>query len=268
MRNFITVALLGIAASLLTGCTAFRVANAWLQSKADFVRCTADPRIYCEPGSEALAAAVAPLLPNAIETTEAAQFSAFAQPIEIYTYRSAETFAAHSGATTTAGGAVSLQRLNLSPALQKSPERIRGILIHELSHLHLQLQMGSIAWARVPSWFHEGLATWISGGGGAEKADADAAWQALRAGQRFAPDPSQSPLFPKTARHYGLETHLYYRQAALFVGFLHDRDPAAFKQMLRAVAAKTNFAEAIAASFHQTLPSLWQTFLATRWVPR
>lgn len=263
MRNFITVALLAIAASFLTGCTAFRVANAWLQSKADFVRCTADSRIYCEPGSEALAAAVAPLLPKAIETIEAAQFSVFSQPIEIYTYRSAEAFAAHSGATTTAGGAVSLQRLNLSPLLQKTPERIRGILIHELSHLHLQLQMGSIAWARVPSWFHEGLATWISGGGGAENVGADAAWQALRAGQRFEPDASQSPLFPKNAWHYGLQTQLYYRQAALFVDFLHDRDPEAFKQMLLAVAARSTFAEALSAAFLKPLPMLWQEFLAT-----
>lgn len=261
MRPSITVVLLCAAALLSSGCTAFRVANAALQSKAEFVHCTADRRIFCEPGSEALAEAIAPLLPEAIAKIEAAQFSAFTQPIEIYTYLSPESFAAHSGAGSAAA-AVSLQRLNLSPILQHTPERIRGILTHELSHLHLQLQMGSIAWASVPSWFHEGLATWVSGGGGAEKVSAETAWRALRAGPRFEPEDSQWPLFPKTAWHYDLAPHMYYRQAALFVAFMHDQDPAAFRTMLLAVAAKTDFAEAISASFHQTLPALWQTFLA------
>lgn len=261
MRTSITAVLLCAAALLSSGCTAFRVANAAMQSKAGFVHCTLDQRIFCEPGSEALAEAIAPLLPEAIAKIEAAQFSVFAQPIEIYTFLSPERFAAHSGAGSAAA-AVSLQRLNLSPILHRTPERIRGILTHELSHLHLQLQMGSIAWASVPSWFHEGLATWVSDGGGAEKVSAETAWRALRAGARFEPEESQWPLFPKTAWHYDLAPHMYYRQAALFVAFIHDQDPAAFKQMLLAVAAKTNFAEAIAASFHQTLPALWQTFLS------
>jgi hypothetical protein len=261
VRTSIIAVLLGAASLLFSGCTAFRVANAAMQSKADFVHCTADQRIFCEPGSEALAEAIAPLLPAAIAKIEAAQYSAFSQPIEIYTFRSAENFAAHSGASSAAG-AVSLQRLNLSPILHRTPERIRGILTHELSHLHLQLQMGSIAWASVPSWFHEGLATWVSDGGGAEKVSAEVAWRALRAGARFEPEDSSWPLFPKTARHYDLAPHMYYRQAALFVAFMHEQDPAAFRTMLLAIAAKTKFDEAIAASFHRSLPSLWQAFLA------
>nr|WP_189941636.1 hypothetical protein [Sulfuriferula thiophila] len=161
---------------------------------------------------------------------------------------------------------MSLGRLNLSPKLLATPDRTKGILIHELSHLNLQLQMGSLAWARVPSWFHEGLATFVSNGGGAETISVQDATVALLQGKRFNPDESQWAAFPKSASSYGLTPHMYYRQAALFVGFLHDSDPKAFQRLLHAIAAKITFSEAINLSYHENLASLWLRFLSSSYL--
>ena len=55
---------------------------------------------------------------------------------------------------------------------------------------------------------------------------------------------------------------MFYRQATLFVEFMHDSDPMAFKQMLKLMTAKTAFAEAVESSYHKRLPSIWNSFLA------
>lgn len=248
---------------VLSGCTLARVANAWAQSKSGFVQCTPDPRVICEPGSEVLAKSIVPLLPDAIAIVEKAQFSTFSAPIVIYTYATRESFSSHSGAPAYAQGAVSLGNLHLSPKLLASPERTRGILVHELSHLNLQLQIGSLAWARIPSWFHEGLATFVSDGGGAETVSAETATAAVRQGKHFEPEDSQSVIFPKSAASYGLDPHMYYKQASLFVGFMRASDPIAFEKMLRAIETKLGFSQAIESSYHETLFSIWQRFLSS-----
>lgn len=260
----IIVVVIGVVASLfaLGGCTVARVANAWAQSKRPFVQCTPEPRILCEPGSEALARSIVPVLPRAISAVETAQFSSFAQPIEIYTYASRESFAAHSGAPLYAEGAVSLGRFHLSPKLLSTPERTEAIVVHELSHLHLALRLGPLAWARLPSWFHEGLATSVSNGGGAETVSDSAAAHALRHSKRFEPEDSAWVLFPKSAASYGLGPHMYYRQASLFVGFMRESNPAAFAQMLRAIEAKVSFREAIQAAYGENVESIWRQFLS------
>ncbi|MBC7683949.1 MAG: hypothetical protein H7176_01835, partial [Bdellovibrionales bacterium] len=163
----------------LSGCAMTRAATAWMQSNASFVRCTPDPRILCEPGSESLATSIAPMLPSVISTVEKAQYSRFTAPIIIQTYATRESFSKHSGSPDYAEGTVSLGVLHLSPKLLTTPQRTKGILTHELSHLNLLLQMGSLSLSQVPSWFTEGLATYVSDGGGAETATTANAHYAL-----------------------------------------------------------------------------------------
>ena len=245
----------------LIGCTSFRVANASLQSKADFFACTPDRRVSCEPGSELLASSVAPMLDEAIAAIEESQFNKFTEAVLIYTYAGFSSFSAHSGADKYAVGAVSLGRLNLSPKLLEVPERTQGILRHELSHLHLQSRIGTLAWARIPSWFHEGLATLNSNGGGAETVTADEAIKELRTGKRFDPDESQWTLFPKSAASYGLKPHMYYRQASLFVGFMRQKDPPAFQKLIEAIQDKATFGDAVKSAYGKSIFALWNDFL-------
>jgi hypothetical protein len=258
-RHFVGAVIFSL---VLSGCTVARVANAWAQSKSRFVQCTPDPRIICEPGSEILARSIAHFLPQAIATVEKAQLSSFAQSIEIYTYASRESFSAHSGAPQYAEGAVSLGRLNLSPKLLSTPDRTERTVTHELSHLNLALRLGSLAWARLPSWFHEGLATTVSNGGGAETVSTDAAADALIHGRSFKPDGSAWVLFPKTAASYGLSPHMYYRQASMFVEFMRESDPDAFMKMLTAIEAETPFSDVIQSAYHEDVSSIWLRFLS------
>jgi hypothetical protein len=237
--------------------------TALLQSKAGFVQCTADPRLQCEPGSEALAARIAPLVATAIVQVEQAQHGTFPAPIVIYTYASRDSFARHSGVDPKAHGAVLAGAVHLSPRLLAEATRRQSILAHELSHLHLVMHTGALAAARLPNWFFEGLPTWVSGGGGAEDALRENAMYTLRHGRHFEPEESGSILFPRSASSYRLSGHMYYRQASLFVGFLHDTDPTAFDQMLGRVKSRERFDDAVQASYHKPLRALWQDFLST-----
>ena len=262
MRSALHAVMLIFVLAPLSGCTVARVAKAWTQSKAGFSPCTADPRILCEPGSAALAQKILPLLPAAIESIERAQYAPFAKPIRIYTYATIQSYATHSGGAEYSAGSASLSTIHLSPKLLQMPERIPAVLIHELSHLHLQQPIGSLAWARIPSWFHEGLATLVSNGGGAETVTAQEALEAFAHGKHFVPEESQWALFPRSASSYDLRPHMYYRQAALFVGYLRESDPEAFRQMLQAIATKVAFAQAVQSSYGKPLQALWHAFLA------
>lgn len=260
MRTYTVVAIALAAALGASGCNATRAVSAWAQSKTGFYTCTADTRILCEPGSEALAQAAAPLLPQALEVVARAQFAPFPQPIVIYTYATRDSYAAHSSGHISSAGQVFNAALHLSPKVLDQPGRAERILSHELSHLHLRLQMGGWTWGRIPGWFHEGLAVFVSNGG-AENVSADTAFEAIRHGRSFVPEGSSSTLFPKSAASYGLEPHMYYRQAALFVGFMRDENRSAFEAMIKTLAAGTPFAEAVQSSFGKPLPELWEMFL-------
>ena len=260
LKKFANIIVVTLSLSL-SGCTMTRAASAWMQSNAAFVRCTPDPRILCEPGSESLAASIAPLLPSAIPRVEKSQYSRVTAPIIIQTYATRESFSKHSGSPGYAEGTVSLGVLHLSPKLLTTPQRTKGILTHELSHLNLLLQMGSLRLSQVPSWFTEGLATYVSDGGGAETATTANAHYALLHAQHFEPDASQWFLSPKNASSYGLAPHMFYRQSSLLVAYMHNSDPVAFEKMLKLVAANTAFADAVKASYHKQLSAMWNDFL-------
>jgi hypothetical protein len=261
MRFLGQAAALGVIVSVLGGCQMAHRTTALIQSKAGFVQCTPDPRLQCEPGSEALAARIAPLLAPAIVQVEQAQHGAFPAPIVIYTYASRDSFGRHSGVDPDARGAVLAGAVHLSPRLLTEAARRQAILAHELAHLHLVMYTGALAAARLPNWFFEGLPTWVSGGGGAEDALPENARYTLRHGRHFEPEESGSILFPSNASTYQLSGHMYYRQASLFVAFLHDTDPGAFDQLLVRVKARERFGAAIQAAYDKPLPVLWQDFL-------
>jgi hypothetical protein len=56
---------------------------------------------------------------------------------------------------------------------------------------------------------------------------------------------------------------VYYSQTGMFVGFMHDTDPAAFGKMLAALGRREAFADAVSASYGRPLAALWQEFLAS-----
>ncbi len=261
-----SAAVLIALAMMLASCSLSHNADV-RQAKEGYSQCTPDPRILCEAGSEKLALRLQPMLDDAIEEVSKAQYGAFAAPIQLITYSSVESFAANSGGAQYAQGALGQGAqgrgsIHFSPTLLDTPGRTHGLLLHELSHLHLYQRVGVNAWGRLPSWFHEGLATAVAGGGGADTYSEVDALYSMASGQCFTPEESASPFFPKKGASYGLNPHMFYRQAGMFVTYLRAADPAAFKRLFTAIGERRDFAAAVNASYGDSLQPQWQQFLA------
>jgi hypothetical protein len=230
-------------------------------------------QIHFEPGAEDYAREVSALLPAAMARVEAAQGRPFAHPVTIGVYATPQAFAAaNSHGSAQPVGVTFAGRVNLSPAL-KWPQhrRLPAILTHELSHAHI----AGWIWTgleRLPNWFKEGLAVMVSGGGGAEFVGEPEAWAAIQRGERIAIDDTASltNLFEirfertppgATPSH---RTVLAYRQAGMFVAYLHDSDAPGFARMMDAILDGRPFAEAVNAGYHEDVRSLWQQFASTR----
>lgn len=247
---------------LLAGCEYGRHVVAITHSTSAFHACTPDPRILCEPGAEALGARIAPLVPQAMATIERKQFPSFAAPVRIYVYASRESFSRYSTAGTGAAGMATRGAVHLSPVILAHPDGPAGIMAHELSHLNMALQLGPWRMVRLPGWFSEGLATWASGGGAGNVHEPNVRI-AIRHGKHFDPLELQPwwRSFPKPPQH--MSWPAYYSQTRMFVSFMHDADPEAFRKMLAALGRREAFAAAVASSYGRSLAVLWQEFLAS-----
>jgi hypothetical protein len=231
------------------------------RSTAAFVPTTDDARVLFEPGAEAEAALVASALPSAIATVERALGGPFARPIAVHVCATPETFARFTGGDRAAGTTLGA-RLFLAPKLGRTPERVPGVLAHELSHLYFQQREGVYAFHRgFPPWLAEGIGVWASGGGGAEGvSDAEAA-QAILEGRAFVPTVPGFFSSRPAASAYGLDAHLFYRESGLFVAYLHARDPGAFHRMVEALERGEPLARAFPAAYGVEVDAAWRDFV-------
>jgi hypothetical protein len=229
-----------------------------------------NPQVHYEAGGAEYAHAVAALLPATIARIESMQGRPFAHPVTVGVYVSQEAFAAGNGlGHARAAGVTVFGRVTLSPILFSAQrQRLPGALTHEMSHAHLQGWISAPAWVHLPNWFKEGLAVMVSGGGGAEFVSDIEARDAIRRGDRIAietegswqsqtsikfENPSEAP--------NGLRVMMGYRQAGLFVTFLHDRDAAGFARTMAAVLDGRQFGEAVIAGYGRDIRVLWADFL-------
>ena len=182
--------------------------------------------------------------------------------MKIYVCATIESFKAYGAPSDKLGGFVLNKRLFISPKPENTAERIPRLLTHELSHLHIEQHIGLLKVGLIPSWFKEGLAVYVAQGGGAETVTAEQARNAIQQDKYFQPDTEGSLLFHKGAHDYGLEAHLFYRQASLFVAYLHQLDNAKFKHFLLAIEDGGTFATAFKNAYAIDIAEAWQGFLA------
>jgi hypothetical protein len=231
-------------------------------------------QIHFEPGAEDYAREVAALLPAAIAKVEAVHGRRFEHPVPVGVYTTPEAYAA-ANATGSAGavGVTAFGRVVLSPTLNRPQHwRLPAILTHELSHAHLLGYISTYAGVRLPSWFREGLAVMASGGGGAEFVSEREARAAIERGETITIDDagsfsnlSEIRFERGSARATPSDrTVMAYRQAGMFVSFLHDTDTPGFARMMNAILDGRPFVEAVDTGYHQDVQSLWQKFAETR----
>jgi hypothetical protein len=228
-------------------------------------------QVHYQPGAEDYAHRVSALLPAAIARVEAVHGRPFAHPVTVGVYATPEAYAAANGlGSAQPVGVMSFGRVNLSPKLDgPQPQRLPAILTHEMSHAHIQGWISPYGYVHLPNWFKEGLAVMVSGGGGAEIVSEQEAQAALERGEHILIDDTGSlgslaevrferaPPWTNRSR----VTVLAYRQAGMFVAYLHDSDGPGFARMMNAILDGRPFVEAVATGYQQDVRSLWQKFV-------
>lgn len=249
------------------------IASGWWNSPDGLTALPENPQVHYEDGAADYARAVAGLLPAAIARVEAIHGRRFAHPITIGVYVSRKAFGAANG--TGFGGAVGAMFLGhvvLSPGLfSTQQQRLPAILTHELCHAHVRSWISELNYIGLPNWFKEGLAVMVSNGGAAEGVSELQARDAIRRGDHIVIKSQgslldlngvkfeQSPEIPKTS----FRIQMAYRQAGLFVAFLHDSDPAGFARMMNAILDGRPLAEAVSTGYESDLDTLWSRFAQT-----
>lgn len=244
---------------LVSGCSFVRHSIAALRSTDHFIPSGKDNRVLFEPGAEDYADKVASFLPSAIQQVEEKLHRHFVEPVQVYVCASRESFKNYYGADVRAGVST---KLFLSPRVFEYGDEIaKKYLTHELSHLHLQQQIGVYKMTKLPMWFKEGLATFVSNGGGANLISEKQAIESIRAGKYFIPNKADGFIFKKTPGDFGLEPQMFYRQSMMFISYLKTIDEPGFRRLLLSVESGEQFPTALQEAYNKKLEDLWNEFL-------
>jgi len=253
------IVIVGIWILLFSGCSTASGITHYFKSTDHFKEFPKDNRIFYEKEGEKFADIIAELLPSSIRMVEDKQYNHFLKPIKIYICATTKSFKDMTGRDVKAityRGAIFL-----SPTSMNEQRTIKGYLTHELSHLLINQYGGTFIGAKVPSWFLEGLATYVSGGGGAEDITDDKAIAYILQGKHFTPELNGGFIFRKTASSYGLKPHMFYRQSALFVAFIKEYDETAFQKLLSGIYNGESFKKSFKNSYNISIDQLWSNFV-------
>lgn len=206
-----------------------------------FAPLAGESRVWVEPGFEAYGARVAAALPDAIARVEAAHYLPFSRPPRVYVCGSAACFKRHVLTPKLSAAVVPDNRLILSPNLDgRESHRLPALLTHELAHLHLGQRIGHYH-STLPVWFHEGWASLVADGGGADYATDARVFEAIQAGKRVNLTARDTPGKRHRASASRLDIFEFYRQSMLLVGWLRAQDEARFRQLVLAVQDNADF---------------------------
>ncbi|MFH1168798.1 MAG: hypothetical protein V1852_32735 [Pseudomonadota bacterium] len=248
-----------------SGCAFYEGITNYFNSTDHYLTFKQDQRVMYEPGAEEFTATVASELPLAIKKVESRQYSTFPDKVLIYVTKTPESFKKMTGRGVSA--MMYRKSIFLSPKLLEKPDTIKLYIAHELSHLHLHQHLGDYAYLGIPSWFLEGLAAFVSDGGGAENVTDDEVMESIRSGNHFIPfeDAGLSDLFrPRYASYFKIrhkfKHHLFYRQCMLFVSFLENEHPVQFKTFVIDLEKGIDFSDAFHLSFGVDTMTKWNAF--------
>jgi hypothetical protein len=206
-----------------------------------FVALADDDHVMVEPGYESYGTKVASLLPGAIEKVERAYGRPFKFAPRIYVCGTEECFKRYVLTPRLSAAVVPDNRLILSPNLNdRESERLKPILIHELAHLHLGQSIGHYD-PSIPIWFHEGLASLVAEGGGAEFATDEQAYEAASEGRMINLAVRDTPDVRHKAAAFNMNIFEFYRQSLLLVTKLKEMDEEKFAALIQAIQNNKDF---------------------------
>lgn len=206
-----------------------------------FAPLAGDSRVWVEPEFEAYGARVSAALPDAIARVEAAHYLPFSRPPRVYVCGTDACFKRHVLTPKLSAAVVPDNRLILSPNLDgRESHRLPALLTHELAHLHLGQRIGHYH-STLLVWFHEGWASLVADGGGADYATDTRVFEAIQAGKRVNLTARDTPGKRHRAAASRLTIFEFYRQSMLLVGWLRAQDEARFRQLVLAVQDNADF---------------------------
>jgi hypothetical protein len=237
-RRVTRIGLLLLLALALAGCATPGLQPAQPEG---FTPLAGDPRVNYEAGGQAYAEEVARLLDPAMVKVEAVHALPFLRPPRVLVCPDQACFRKLVRTPGYTAAVLPEDILALSPRLDlEENERLPAILAHELSHLHLGQRVGHYT-AALPIWFHEGLASLVADGGGAEFSSDEDACNAWDSGRRIDFSLLDTPKKRHRAADFKMSIHQFYRQSWRFMQYLKRRDPNGFADLLRAIQSGTEF---------------------------
>lgn len=240
-----------------------RFVRAYFAQPENFTASAIAPSLYFQPEMWSLASDIEERFQGAVETVEAVYDLPFASEPRTYLCGTKQCFEDMTGVDNRfIRGAATPRGVIISPDILEWRESAEPILVHELSHLMLKQRLG-LFHRPPPAWFNEGFAVFISGGAGAERVTREEAIEAIRAGRHFEPVRRGRLLRPSTARDYDLTTHMFYRQAWLFLEFLDEREPDSVASLAGRVARREGFSASFDSIYGAPPDELWEEFEAS-----
>ena len=258
-RTIFIIFVITLLLNSTSGCDVINSAVHSLRSTKNFVPLSSDSRVLCEPGAGKFAQQMAALLPQAIEEVEKGQYRPFVKKIEIYVCASQHSYTDYTGLNAPAS--LTLKGVFFSPRLVEEKRPLLLYLAHELSHLHLEQQIGPFKFALLPAWFKEGLAAMVSNGGGAQNVTEAQAIEAFKNGKHFEPNTAGGIFIRKYGSYWGLSPHLFYRQSMMFVRYLKEKNEKQFRRFLLNIQNGTRFIKAFNDTFNDDISLIWRDFL-------
>lgn len=268
--------LIGLFCLCMSSCSTLQGTHARLTY--DFEQDEMERRVFYEAGTEDAARVVSEQLNEAVKEIETAQFASFKEPskIEVYLFDDKRRYSQYRYGTNaqSLGGSGKNQvylplptiRARLASDLcqkEDCKETVEGILLHELSHVHLRQHLGNRRYVTdVPLWFSEGLATMVSDGAGAGRITEQDARMSIASGKHLLPHSSGAYL--KRAETVGdlrPTSFAFYRQSLMFVTFLQERNPAGFQKIVKELIAGRKFETLWEPNYGEAVEELWDAFV-------
>jgi len=242
---------------LLSSCSVLNEGIASSRTPKGFI--SVDSNIHIERETDRqFAEDIRTLLPQQIASIETKLDCKFKCIPALYICATNESFCKWSGAKYPGPRArVTEKGLFISPRLQGSND-CSAIIHHELVHSLLFQYLRGYRYYTIPVWFHEGLATFVSDGGGTGDVTDQAAIEEIVKGNHFC-------LHAGFIRSYfgetGLSPWLEYRQYMLFVKFLENSGHNEFKALLRSLLEEKSFPQSFKESYGKSTSELWKDFV-------
>lgn len=201
------------------------------------------------------------ILPQLIDSVERKEQHKFIGLPNIYVCNTDKSFCKYTGAKYPGPRAkVTPKGLFVSPRL-KGAKDFYEIIYHELSHVILLQHTGIYRYISIPVWFHEGLATFVSNGGGSGNVNDSAAILEILRGNHFCPVARENILFPKSFSNDKIRPWMEYRQSMLFVKFMKEGKNREFGLLLDAIFNKKSFSKSVEISYGTSVSGLWNGFI-------